>query len=309
MKFKEYLERKEDRQIFTALSNRPVNYKELHELTGQKKETIRQIIKSLENHGILVERVIRDKTGQHYFYIPTGDFPETPVVPMEWQETFGLIGDTHLASTYDMVPELEDFYDECVKRDVHLVFHAGDVFDGFDIYRGHNNNLKAWGVDEQIDYGLKNYPKRDGIVTKAIAGNHDLSAWKRVGIDMVRKFAMLREDFEYLGQDSAEIKLGPDFDIYLLHPAGGQAYARSYKGQRGYEQMDDRPDIFARGHLHFAMFMPYMEGNVFEVGCFQRQTPYLKRKGLRPQLGGWIVNLEKNKEKIKVNPEWISYEV
>jgi hypothetical protein len=28
------------------------------------------------------------------------------------------------------------------------------------------------------------------------------------------------------------------------------------------------------------------------VGCYQSQTPYLRRKGKEPQLGGWIVDFD-----------------
>ena len=91
---------------------------------------------------------------------------------------FGVLGDTHLCSKEEKLDELVSFYDICRKMGVKTVFHAGDIVDGWGVYRGQQAEVHTFGAKGQADYVIKNYPQVAGITTHFITGNHDASWWK-----------------------------------------------------------------------------------------------------------------------------------
>lgn len=101
-----------------------------------------------------------------------------------------------------------------------------------------------------------------------------------------------RKDLVYLGQYQGQMAVG-DIKIRVLHPDGGGAYAVSYKAQKIAEQIPSgtKPHILGIGHYHTANYLFYRNMHIFNLGCFEGQTPYEMRKGLNPAVGGWIVNV------------------
>ena len=80
----------------------------------------------------------------------------------------------------------------------------------------------------------------------------------------------------------------------MMHPSGGVAYARSYKVQKIVEQFSpqNKPHILFCGHYHITNHLPmYRNVEAFNVGAFEAQTPYLKRKGLYPSVSGLILKI------------------
>src|SRR5690606_37202969 len=110
--------------------------------------------------------------------------------------------------------------------------NGGDMVTGVGVYRGQHAEIFLHTYDEQVDYTVENYPRREGITTHAIGGNHDLVFKKSIGADPLKAIADRRDDIEHLGQYSAWVELTPNFTLYLIHPAGSQAYAVSYKLQK-----------------------------------------------------------------------------
>ena len=131
------------------------------------------------------------------------------------------------------------------------------------------------------------------MITYLIGGNHDESFYKAEGTDVLHRLSEKRNDIMYLGLYGAYLKLG-HIKIYMMHGAGGVAYARSYKLQKIIEQMAPqlKPHLLFVGHWHVANHLPmYRNVEGFQLGCFQSQTPYLKRKGVYPTLAGLIVKI------------------
>ena len=79
-----------------------------------------------------------------------------------------------------------------------------------------------------------------------------------------------------------------------MHPDGGVAYARSYRQQKIIEQLapEKKPHILLIGHYHIENILPQYR-NVYSIllPCFQAQTPYLRRKGLNPEVGAVIMEI------------------
>lgn len=222
-----------------------------------------------------------------------------------------IIGDTHFGSKYAQRTHLQNFYDICAAEGIKDVYHAGDLTDGIKMRPGHEYELYAVSAGDMIDDVVVNYPKREGITTHFITGNHDASIYKHVGYDIGKSISYLRDDMDYLGRDCAVIHLTDNCTLELRHPWDGSAYALSYKPQKMIEAMesDSKPNILAIGHYHKAEYLFHRNVHTLQVGCFQGQTPFTRGKGISVSLGGWIVTIKVSENgTIKgITPQFIPY--
>jgi UDP-2,3-diacylglucosamine pyrophosphatase LpxH len=221
------------------------------------------------------------------------------------------MGDTQFGSKYAQLTHLHRFYDICQSEDIKTVYHTGDITDGLKMRIGHEYELYAVSADDMRDDVIANYPKRDGITTYFITGNHDASIYKQVGYDIGQAIANARQDLVYLGRDCAVIDLTPKCKLELRHPWDGTAYALSYKPQKMIEAMesDSKPNILAVGHYHKAEYLFYRNVHAFQTGCFQGQTPFTRGKGISVHIGGWIVTItvDENGTIQRISPEFIPF--
>ena len=227
------------------------------------------------------------------------------------QLRFAIIGDTQMGSKYSQITYLHNFYDICEREGITDVYHTGDITDGLKMRTGHEYELYEISADEMRDDVIKNYPKREGITTHFITGNHDASIYKHVGYDIGRAIASERPDRVYLGRDCAVINLTPNCTLELRHPWDGTAYALSYKIQKMIEAMesDSKPNILAVGHYHKAEYLFYRNVHALQTGCFQGQTPFTRGKGISIHIGGWLVTITVDSEGHiqRISPEFIPY--
>lgn len=224
---------------------------------------------------------------------------EPTIINKAWQDeettiTFGLMGDTQLGSKYAQLTHLNTYYDICSQRGIKEVYHTGDITDGLKMRLGHEYELYLTSADEMCEDVVNHYPKRDGITTYFITGNHDASLYKHVGLDIGRAISRDRSDLVYLGRDCAVVNLTPNCVLEMRHPWDGSAYALSYKMQKMIEAMesDSKPNILAVGHYHKAEYLFYRNVHAIQTGCFQSQTPFTRGKGISVHLGGWIVTVK-----------------
>lgn len=211
----------------------------------------------------------------------------------------GVVSDTHLGSKYQQLTLWRSFAQVMAEAKVDYVLHLGDALDGsFRMHRGMELEQHTWGYEGQVRYAVNNWPEvkvgRRLVTQYAIGGNHEYSFAKDTGAFATEDIARQREDIVALGGPHATLTLG-GVDLYLLHPDGGVAYARSYKLQKLVEQMPsgDKPHVLLTGHWHLPAHVPgYRNVEAISVPAFQSQTPYLRRKGLAPQVGGLILDLD-----------------
>lgn len=219
---------------------------------------------------------------------------------------FGVIGDTHLISKHQQITALKKFYKIAEKEKCKLILHTGDLTEGNgQHYLGQVQEIFEVLMGRQMDYALDVYPR--DLPTYIISGDHDLDWWKIGAGDIVEEIAKRRIGMNYLGQHGAYFKLGK-VNIYLMHPMGGMAYAISYKPQKFAEGFagGEKPQILLIGHYHQTGYFFYRNIHILLTGCFQSQTPYFVRKGWYPKLGGWVVEIEVDKEGsiLKFKPEF-----
>lgn len=223
-------------------------------------------------------------------------------VDAKWDGTktikFAAISDTHIGSKYTQLTYLHEFYDLCEKEGIKDIYHAGDLTEGLKMRVGHEFELYEVSADDMRDDVIKNYPKRPGITTHFITGNHDASIYKQIGYDIGQAIADARPDMNYLGKDCAVVDLTPNCNIELRHPWDGMSYALSYKPQKMIEAMesDSKPKILFIGHYHKALYLFYRNVHCFLGGCFQAQTPFERGKNIAAHMGGWIIELEVDSE-------------
>lgn len=230
--------------------------------------------------------------------------------------TIGIVSDTHLSSNEEALSELHLAYDIFEDRGITEVLHAGDWTCGAGIFRGQVSEIKNHTFEQQVEYLVEHYPKRDGIVTRGISGNHDIEGdFGRIGANPVVALANQRDDIEFLGDYSAWINYGPDDDnpcwIHLLHGKGGMSYSYSYKAQKladGY-RAERMPALLAVGHWHVRGAFEARGVQVLFPACFEWQSPFLTRLGLSPAVGFHILTLTIGDDGtlVKMIPEYFRF--
>lgn len=233
-------------------------------------------------------------------------------VPENW--VFGYLADTHLNSKYENLALLNKCYDEFAKRGIKTVFHAGDILDGWNVYKGQIYYVDRIGVSNQVKYCIDKYPARKGMVTYFIEGNHDNHIFRSSSMRIGEMIQEKRQDLQCLGvyrgdinivrkQSSQETTL-----IRLFHAEGGsiESYSavRRYIGRLG---KADLPDYLLVGHYHCSD-RPVIRG----VKCIfgkttQEITPYQVHKGFSASLGAWVITakFDKNGKMVKTIEEEI----
>lgn len=276
----------------------------------KKGVTLSELSRVLNISTKTCESVISDIKSQGYNVLSTGDEFKISnvVVPAENRMTkdwngekvirFALMGDTQINSKYTQLTHLHKFYDICQSEGIDTVYHTGDIDEGEQMRVGHQYECYEQGADDHVREIVRVYPKRKGITTYFITGNHDASIIKRCGYDIGYPIANQRDDMKYLGQSSAVINLTPNCTLELRHPIDGTAYAISYKTQKLIEAMSggEKPNILAVGHYHKLEYIFYRNVHCFQTGCFQAQTPFMKGKQIAAMMGGWIVEVHVDDE-------------
>jgi predicted phosphodiesterase/biotin operon repressor len=167
---------------------------------------------------------------------------------------FGIVSDTHLGSKYAMVDRLEEAYNLFEEQEITTVLHAGDMVDGNGrIFAGQMRELSIIPTPEMMALEVLNrYPRRKGIITHWIAGNHDTS-WKRDGIDFPAYLDMVlrangRSDMVHVGDLYGRVKID-GFVADLSHPSlmGG---ASLEKFIHRYYNKGNTPHMLIQGHWH-----------------------------------------------------------
>lgn len=250
-----------------------------------------ELLNELSNRGFISTRERTIQTDNIYSL----DFKEKDIV--------GVVADTHLGSQYQQITSLVQFYKTCENLGISKIFHAGDISDGNGkIYKGQIYEMFLHGSDAQKEYIINNYPNINGITTYLISGNHDYSFYSETGYDICKEIAKERKDINYLGVYGAYIKVGNlDKFIYLMHGEGGIPYADSYRMQHIISDFspDKKPNILLLGHYHRPCWLPgYRNVEGLQLPCFQSQTPYLKRKGKYPFVGGMTIEFTRNNKGI-----------
>lgn len=224
---------------------------------------------------------------------------------------FGVVSDTHLGAKTCALDELHAIYKLFKEEGVTDVLHSGDLVDGNGkVYSGQLNELMVYGLDDNIDYVTKNYPKVEGITTHFILGNHDESFLKTDGANIGKRITQERPDMKYLGMYDADLSLN-GVKVKLHHGHSGGSYALTYRIQKYVENLtgERKPQIFFCGHYHTAVYASIRNIHCFTSGCFQKPNDFSTRLMLPNTVGGWLIEVEKTKadEVRAITPKFVQF--
>jgi|GEM_PF-2436450 hypothetical protein len=218
---------------------------------------------------------------------------------------FGATSDNHLGSKYERLDVLNSLYDRFADEGADRVFNAGNWIDGE--ARFNKFDLHTHGMDSQLAYLAAEYPKRQGLVTYAVAGD-DHEGWygQREGVDIGRYAEHVmqqagRTDWVNLGYMEAHVKLvnantGKWSMLAVVHPGGGSAYALSYSIQKIIESLDggEKPAVGLYGHYHKLWAGNIRNVHCVQTGCTEDQTPFMRKKKLEAHVGGYLIKLRQD---------------
>jgi UDP-2,3-diacylglucosamine pyrophosphatase LpxH len=229
------------------------------------------------------------------------------IKPLETDEIiFGVASDLHFGSKSCQITALKDFCEICRLEGVKHIFSPGDLTAGINVYPGQIYDLYESNITGQTNSLLANLPT--GFQWYFLGGNHDYAFIKSTGFNVLSYMANKRDDIHYVSFDDADVPILKNVDLKMIHPSGGVPYSISYRLQKNVEQVaynelrkladgnnKSRIRFILAGHLHIQM--QAMFGNIFgcQCGCFEGRTNYLKRKGLFPHIGGYIIKVSLNK--------------
>jgi hypothetical protein len=239
--------------------------------------------------------------------LPKPEFGHLPLSVTDSGEWFryGLVGDTHLCCKQERLAELHQFYDLLEKEGIHEVFHAGNPVDGY-VPKINGDSVFDSSIDGQCQYFIDNYPSRKGITTYYITGDDHEGWWQKEGFNFGGYLQYLahdqgRKDLVYIGHVEADIELKSkkaSTIIKIQHPGGGSSYARSYTGQKQVEAFEggEKPAILVQGHYHVSNWMNDRNIHVVSLPGWQDQTIFARKKRLRMEIGGAILEFKRNPE-------------
>jgi UDP-2,3-diacylglucosamine pyrophosphatase LpxH/biotin operon repressor len=297
--------------VMLAKLKQGATLEQLSVVTALPELAVKGYIQSLRDGGLQVDEC----NGAYKVAMQVFENNEPSETVVDWKGNrivrFGIASDTHINSKYTQLTHLHNLYDLFAAEGIKHVYNAGDIDEGEQMRPGHQYECYTQGADEHVAEIVKNYPRRPGITTHFITGNHDASIIKRTGYNIGRAIAKDREDMIYLGQDCAIIHLTPNCTLELRHPWDGSSYAISYKPQKMIEAMSggEKANILVTGHYHKAEYLFYRNVHSILAGTLCAQTPFMRGKSISAHMGGWLVEAEVTESGTirRFKPEFVPY--
>ncbi|MGC9048617.1 MAG: metallophosphoesterase family protein [Patescibacteria group bacterium] len=299
------------KKIIAAISDFPRRLGALSRLTNKPKSEVQKIIESLRKR-----LAIKEENG--YYQLKKPWVKKYQPIPLDrlYVNSHKTVdfSDLHIGNEEsradEILPEIEKIIErEKLKPDA--VICTGDIFDGVDNHPGQDQELIDRGADEQVDHGVRIWP-RWRIPTYIIRGSSHEAKLLRVGHDMVEHFVEKLHAkgygyIEYIGdrpkngraksnkanKGVTEIK---KIKVMLFHPTGGIPFGLSYRLQQVVERIVAKNATSGArridcGHLHVAYAMVY-KGILAKLNsCLEEQTNYEASRMLIPDLGFWITRI------------------
>jgi len=212
--------------------------------------------------------------------------------------TFAVVSDTHVGNMMFAKKELEKFYDIIAERGITTVLHVGDLTDGYYIQRPTSiMEQDAVGFSNQLKKFVKDYPRREGITTYAITGNHDYSHMRNGFANMGEAVAAARDDIVYLGHNFGRLYLAKGLDVSLIHPVDGASAALSSKLRELIDRNSNRRSkIMLVGHYHKTAHEKYQGVYGYMVPSFEKKTPFMDDNNLTTDVAGMIFSVHTDKK-------------
>jgi biotin operon repressor/predicted phosphodiesterase len=302
-----------EQKVLKLLEETPRSRGELARAIDKSDKTIVATISNLRDAGFQIEGP--DEVYKHY---KLQSVPRTEIggrdIKIDFDSyfyktvTYGNVSDTHFGHTSELIEILNEAYDIFERRGIKYVNHTGDITNGPPKHEEHmKNEVHEYRATPLTNYVRDHYPKRKGIITRAITGDHDRWFLDKVGYDLLDPLSQIRTDILHLGVQQGEAE--DDRVMTLLrHFNWGTGYAKSYKGQQVIEQgllKEIEKDaahykgkvvvtLSGGGHVYCAMLY---KGIIWiQLPCLQGKTGFITGLGKISDVGFVIHSITYNKK-------------
>tara|TARA_B100001750_G_scaffold74806_1_gene59528 strand:- start:57 stop:1532 length:1476 start_codon:yes stop_codon:yes gene_type:complete len=322
-------DRKSDRNITKITLEDPTSSMEIVVFEGDLKENADILL--MDQFAMF--RIVPAKNGGFFakdLYLP--DIPEHTTNRSKTETYAVFLSDLHVGSKFFMEEELADFINwissaDPIARKIRFIVIGGDLIDGVGVFPGQEKILNQTTTEEQLQKTfevLDKIPKH--IKVFLISGNHDAGrkALPQPAIPKMYNSELWdRENFFMLGNPSVVSLNGVKVLMYhgqsiddVVRTTPGVSYDKPAAVMRHFlkarhlspiygsrtpiapenEDMmviDEVPDIFHSGHVHFVGLDMYKGVLIINSGAWQRQTDFQESVGITPTPGmAIIVNLQ-----------------
>jgi len=246
---------------------------------------IKEVISDFDRYYVLVRHGITRPEAYYRFLV---DINTPLIITADWH--LGSIGFSELALK-EMIKQVEEYK-------IKDIVVAGDITQGRGVHRVELVDLKTPNIDDQIEDAVRvfnSFPQ--GTRFHLLLGGHEekLKGNVRVGFDILRAIALRCPSVSYYGS-VAKLRLNKNYSLLMIHGSGGTSYATSYKIEKVWRELVDKPDILVMGHLHQLAVIPKQFNKLLIMaGTLQRENAYLINKGYIPEVG-WILLRDYNSE-------------
>ena len=322
-------DRKSDRNITKITLEDPTGSIEIVVFEGDLKDAADALL--MDQFAMV--RIIPAKNGGFFAKeILLPDIPEHPSNRSKTETYAVFLSDLHVGSKYFMEQELQDLIDwissaDPVARKIRFIVIGGDLIEGVGVFPNQEKTLNQFTTEAQLEKSfevLDKIPKH--IKVFLISGNHDAGrkALPQPAIPKMYNSELWdRENFFMLGNPSMVSLNGVKVLMYhgqsiddVVRTTPGVSYDKPAAVMRHFlkarhmspiygsrtpiapetEDMmviDDVPDIFHSGHVHFVGLDMYKGVLIVNSGAWQRQTDFQESVGITPTPGmAIIVNLQ-----------------
>jgi len=322
-------DRKSDRNITKITLEDPTSSMEIVVFEGELKDGADTLL--MDQFAMF--KIIPAKNGGFFAKdILLPDIPEHTTNRSKTETYAVFLSDLHVGSKFFMEDELLDFINwvssaDPIARKIRFVVIGGDLIDGVGVFPGQDKTLSQLTTEAQLQKTfevLDKIPRH--IKVFLISGNHDAGrkALPQPAIPKMYNSELWdRENFFMLGNPSMVSLNGVKVLMYhgqsiddVVRTTPGVSYDKPAAVMRHFlkarhmspiygsrtpiapetEDMmviDDVPDIFHSGHVHFVGLDMYKGVLIINSGAWQRQTDFQESVGITPTPGmAIIVNLQ-----------------
>ena len=322
-------DRKSDRNITKVTVEDPTSSMEIVVFEGDLKDSADTLL--MDQFAMF--KIVPAKNGGFFAKdIILPDIPEHTTNRSKTETYAVFLSDLHVGSKFFMEEELLDFIKwissaDPIARKIRFVVIGGDLIDGVGVFPGQDKVLDQLTTEDQLQKTfevLDKIPKH--IKVMLISGNHDAGrkALPQPAIPKMYNSELWdRENFFMLGNPSMVSLNGVKVLMYhgqsiddVVRTTPGVSYDKPAAVMRHFlkarhmspiygsrtpiapetEDMmviDDVPDIFHSGHVHFVGLDMYKGVLIVNSGAWQRQTDFQESVGITPTPGmAIIVNLQ-----------------
>ena len=322
-------DRKSDRNITKITLEDPTGSIEIVIFEGDLKDAADTLLMD----QFVMFKIVPAKNGGFFAKeILLPDIPEHTTNRSKTETYAVFLSDLHVGSKFFMEEELSEFIKwissaDPIARKIRFVVVGGDLIDGVGVFPGQEKILNQTTTEGQLQKTfevLDKIPKH--IKVFLISGNHDAGrkALPQPAIPKMYNSQLWdRENFFMLGNPSMVSLNGVKVLMYhgqsiddVVRTTPGVSYDKPAAVMRHFlrarhmspiygsrtpiapetEDMmviDDIPDIFHSGHVHFVGLDMYKGVLIVNSGAWQRQTDFQESVGITPTPGmAIIVNLQ-----------------